>query len=253
VEKALALDPTLAEAYVARGNMAWTIERGFDHEAATRDFRRAIELNPRLAAGHEALGAVYHHVGLNERALQEFRTGIELDPHSNFGKFRIPRVLLYQGKFAEALSQLERAPDRDTNWHWPLALWYNGRPEEALSAARDQLNRHPNPGDVLSVCALILAGTGRAKEAEAEIAEAIRLESGGSHFHHAAYNIASAYALMGRNDSALQWLKRVAREGFPNYELFLRDPNLNSLRRDAEFRRFLDEQRKLWEHYAAVL
>jgi tetratricopeptide (TPR) repeat protein len=158
---------------------------------------------------------------------------------------------MFQGKFAEALADLDRAPDRETNWHWPLALWYNGRAQEALEAIRTMLGR--DNADKRSVYALILAGVGRHAEAKQYIAEAARLGSGGSHFHHAAYNIASAHALMGQKSEALEWLRRVAREGFPNYELFARDPNLNSLRRDPEFRRFLTEQRRLWEHHAAVL
>ncbi len=41
-------------------------------------------------------------------------------------------------------------------------------------------------------------------------------------------------------------LKKAAAAGFPCYTLFDKDPNLNSLRDNAEFREFLKEQEKEW-------
>ena len=254
IEKALRLDPQQVEALIARSNTAYTIERGFNMEAAAADLRRALEINPRSSRVHEVLGSLYHHVGLNERALREFRTALELDPQSDFAAIRIPRTLMFQGKFEEALRIMQARPDLDRNVQWPLALWYNGRKEEALEAARAQVaSAQTNHADFHSVYALVLSGMGQHAEADEQIAAAIERGAGNSHFHHAAHNIASAYALMNRKAEAMQWLRRVAREGMPNYELFLRDPNLNNLRRDGDFGRFLEEQRKLWLHYGEVL
>jgi hypothetical protein len=73
------------------------------------------------------------------------------------------------------------------------------------------------------------------------------------HFHHTAYNIASAYALMHKDESAIQWLKTAAGEGFPCYPVFARDPNLANLRNDPGFARFIVDQRKQWESYKAAL
>lgn len=253
IQKSLTLNPRQVEALLVRGNMAYTLERNFDIEAAARDYRRALGINPRDARAHEALGALYHHVGLNDRALREFRLAIELDPASDFSPYRIPRTLMYQGRYAEALAIMKARPDRENNFQWPLSLWFNGAKAEALAAARLAVLHYPENGDHASVYALVLAGIGRRPEAEQQIARAIKLGSGSSHFHHSAYNIASAYALMGKNDQALAWLGRVTRGGMPNYELFVNDPNLNGLRREPGFRSFLKEQRELWEHYARVL
>src|SRR5262249_33099563 len=46
VEKALTLDPNLAEAHSARGQILWTHAKRFPHEQAIQSFKRAIELNP---------------------------------------------------------------------------------------------------------------------------------------------------------------------------------------------------------------
>ena len=86
-----------------------------------------------------------------------------------------------------------------------------------------------------SVRAMMLAKAGSRAGAETEIATAIRLGQGFGHFHHTAYNIASAYALMGDRVQAVRWLRTAAEEGFPCYPLFASDKQLDSLRSDKDF------------------
>jgi hypothetical protein len=73
------------------------------------------------------------------------------------------------------------------------------------------------------------------------------------HFHHAEYNIASAYALMGDPQQALQWLRRTAEHRLTCYPLFERDPNLNNLRTNPEFETWLAEMKSVWERRCASL
>ena len=48
VERALALNPNLASAYLARGRLKWTPFHHFPHEDAINDFKRALVLDPNL-------------------------------------------------------------------------------------------------------------------------------------------------------------------------------------------------------------
>ena len=73
------------------------------------------------------------------------------------------------------------------------------------------------------------------------------------HFHHAEYDIACAYAVLGKTDEALSWLRRTAADGFPCYPLFEKDPLLASLRSDRDFQAFLGEMKAMWERYQATL
>jgi len=73
------------------------------------------------------------------------------------------------------------------------------------------------------------------------------------HFHHAEYNIASAYALMGKNHLAVKWLHKTTDDGLPCYPLFEKDPHLDSLRNDPQFIAFLEKMRAQWERYKATL
>src|SRR5438093_1550629 len=86
-----------------------------------------------------------------------------------------------------------------------------------------------------------------------DIQTAIQEGKGYIHFHHAAYHIALAYALLHRPDSAVHWLRQAAEGGFPCYPLFERDPFLDNIRSDPGFVAFLREQKAQWERYRATL
>jgi len=73
------------------------------------------------------------------------------------------------------------------------------------------------------------------------IERAIEVGKGFGHFHHTAYNIASAYAIMNKPDEAMRWLQDAADDGFPNYPYFGIDHNLDNLRGDPRFVEFLSK------------
>jgi hypothetical protein len=114
---------------------------------------------------------------------------------------------------------------------------------------------HPKDegGLVTSVKAMMLAKTGKQREAEATIQHAIEIGRGYAHFHHTSYNIASAYALMHQPEPAMKWLQVTAEEGFPCYPMFEGDANLDNVRKDARFISFMANQKQQWERFNATL
>ena len=66
------------------------------------------------------------------------------------------------------------------------------------------------------------------------------LEQSARWVEYLALFLAGGYALIGRRDEALRWLKEAVRLGFINYPFFTRAPFLESLRGDAEFQALLD-------------
>ncbi len=255
IQKALSLDPNLAEAYLARGNLAWTLANHFPHERAIKDVRHALALKPNLVGAHFALGAVYLHIGLLEKSLEELNAALALDPHNFDTAYRIPRVHLYQQKYELALSEFDRLAEAPPTWKWQsgLALLYLGRTKEALALIETAIAASPPSEDLASTYAVLLAASGRKQKAEEQIRLAIKVGAGRSHFHHAEYNIASSYALMGNNRLALEWLQKSADDGFPCYPLFEKDPNVNGLRSDPGFLGFMSKIKAQWERYRASL
>src|SRR6185503_9635223 len=96
---------------------------------------------------------------------------------------------------------------------------------------------------------LLLALQGKRHEAQAgaqALLKTLRINRG---YHHYTYVVARIYALDGRNEEALKWLRVTVKEGFPCYPLFARDSFLDSIRKDAAFIQFMAELKRRWEDY----
>ncbi len=251
IEKALSLDPNLAEAYSARGQLAWTRFNNYPHERAVHDYRRAIGLNPNLAEAHLWLAVVYWHVGLFEKALEAAAVGGKLDPGQQF--FRTGLIYLYWQKYDLAVQELDKDPDGVTNTWKALALFYLGRDREASALIEEVLKTHARGSNPRSINALLAARSGQTAKAEEQIALAIQYDRGLSHFHHVEYNIGVAYALMGRIRQAVEWLGKAAEHGFQCYPFYAADPNLASLRGDPGYKALLRKMKAEWEHYRDTL
>jgi TolB-like protein/Flp pilus assembly protein TadD len=258
VEKALALDPDLADAHLARGRLLWTPANHFPHDKAIQEYRRALDLNPSLDEARNQLALVYGHVGLLEEALQELDKAVATNPSNNLARFRVGEILLFQGKYEQALTALRNVP-KDANpalvGHQVVwALFNLGRKEEASATLDQFLKDYPedNRGLFTSLQAVLAASAGQVRTAEDKINLAIKRGKGFGHFHHTAFHIACAYALMNKPDEAIKWLEMAADDGLPCYPLFERDPNLRNLRSNDRFVALLAKLKKQWEYYRTI-
>ncbi len=258
VDRALQLDPASADAHLTRGLLLWTPSQGFRHEEAIREFRRAIDLKPSLDEAHHQLGMVYLHVGLLGEALKSAEEAVTLNPGNTLALYRIGVVKLYQGKYQQALDVFERTP-ADANpalvtYQTAWTLFYLGRKKEALAVTESYLAKHPEDegGLCTGIQALLAAGAGDARGAEEKIRKALALGKGYGHFHHTAYNVASAYALLNRPREALQWAEIAVRDGLPCYPLLEKDPNFERIRGDAGFVAFMARQKAQWERFKGL-
>jgi len=258
-EKALAIDPDLAVAHLARGRILWTPANRFPHENAIREYRRALTLNPSLDEARNQLALVYCHIGAFDEALQESHKAITTNPNNNLAQLRIGQTLNFQGKYDQALSVLRAIP-KEANpalvgYQIAWALFNLGKKEEASATLEQLLNDSPEDSGGLftSVQAVLAASAGQERLAEVKIKSALERGKGFGHFHHTAYHIACAYALMNKPEQAIRWLEVAANDGFPCYPLFEKDPNLNNLRQDARFVTLLAKLRQQWEHYRTIL
>ncbi len=113
-EHALALDPGLAEAYGALGDVAIHALR---YDLADALLKRAIAEGPSLTAGHYWLAEKHLFVGELEKALQELEIARQLDPRSRTGGFLRATTYLAMENPDEARaaceSVLDSAPDHE--------------------------------------------------------------------------------------------------------------------------------------------
>ncbi len=259
VDKALALDPNLAEGYFARGLMLWTPYKRFPHEQAVQSYKRALELNPNLDEAHHQLGFVYLHIGLLDQGWQEIQKALAINPGNTLARYRLGVIDMCRGKYEEAFqifntTPLEQSPSLLASYT-STALFRLGRNQEASVIIEQFFKDYPKDegGLVTSVKAMMLAKAGKQREAEDTMQRAVEIGRGYAHFHHTSYNMASAYALMNQPEPAMKWLQVTADEGFPCYPLFEGDANLDNLRKDPRFISFMTKIKQQWEHYNATL
>src|SRR5207249_2991026 len=258
-EKALRLDPNLAEAHQAQARLLWGPAYHFFHERAIQEDRRALSLDSNMDRAHQHLGNVYLHIGLLDEAIVELQRALAISPREDNALRRIAEARAYQGHYDDALGILSQV-DPEANppyWYYEMAivLLHLGRSDSAFALIQSYLHAHPEDrgGVVTSARAVSFALAGDARRAEQDIQAAVQNGKGFIHFHHAAYHIALTYALLDQPDSAVHWLRRVADGGMPCYPLFASDPFLNNIRHNRGFVGFLREQRDQWERFRTTL
>ncbi len=117
---------------------------------AQRYLRQAVELDPKNAEYHHALGLVYQAQGQAEAALECLRTSIELNDDNPEVFNNLASVYLMLERPKEALEAVERALS-DGMYMTPAAGLYNkakalqmlGRRDEAKAALQEAVDREP--------------------------------------------------------------------------------------------------------------
>ena len=144
VERALSLDPDVADAYLARGRLLWTPSNRFPHDKAIRELRRAIALNPNSDDARGELALILNHIGLNDEGLREAQAADAINPSAKRPLFQIGYALLWQGKYEQALPVLLGIPKEfnpgSAGSFIAWALFQLGRGEEA-KAKLDELSK----------------------------------------------------------------------------------------------------------------
>ncbi len=259
VEKALVIDPNLAEAHLARGVLLWTHTNRFQHEQAVQSYKRAVVLDPTLGEAHHQLALVYLHLGLFDKARAEIAKALEINPAHTYARFRYGVIDLYRGKYDEAYAFFKSTPlEKNPSLHafqTATALFKLGRNDEAEAMIARYLREYPGDegGVGTSVKAMLLANAGKIDEAEAAIARAEEIGKDFGHFHHTAYNIASAYARLKKPDRAIDYLQMAADDGFPCYPLFDSDDAFKELRQHPRYVALLAKLKQQWERSNATL
>lgn len=232
-ERALQLDPDLAEAHATRGH----IRLNFLHDwpGALEDFDEAIRHEPRYAMARVWRGFWLVFVGRTEEGLAELATAVELEPSSMPQVVTYARGLYSARRHGEAAAALERVVEVEPQNMLARALLASvyielGRFDAALVLASDVAGKSPSG---FSVAAVALARAGRTDEARAALNRLVELAQ---HRYVPAYDIASVHAALGDADQAFQWLDRAFAEPSALLGNLRADPVMDPLRSDPRYR-----------------
>ena len=110
IDKALALDGRLGEAYATLGILRHYQERNKEAEAA---FTQALQLNPNYATAHKWYGIYMSDLKRHEDALAHYQKAAELDPRSGAILISVALGLRDLGRMDEAWAQFEKVVQVD--------------------------------------------------------------------------------------------------------------------------------------------
>ena len=243
---ALALDPDLAEAHLARAAVAR--KREFDWNATITAGRRALVLNPNLEQARFFVAAAFYHNGYMEEALSEMEKGRSLQGADAIEPIRIEAlVALFSGSFAPARAHLEEVSRLSSqaigDTYLALAYYYSGSVERGRTML-ESLATHRSASTAAragAALAGILAAGGESAAARKYVDRVLKAEY---RDHHVAYSLGAAYAQLGDIKESRRWLQTAADTGFPCLPWFERDPLLEPIRRLPEFSTLLQYVRE---------
>jgi TolB-like protein/Tfp pilus assembly protein PilF len=243
--KAAEIDPAYARAFAGVANCDSTLlcmgDPAVPFEDILANSTRALELEPDLAEAHAAKGLALYMAGRHVEANAALDEAVRLGPTLFEAHFFAGRNSRAQGRYAQAAALFERAAELQPDDFRALGLAVNayrslGRRDEVESAAKRCLERvdaeiavHPDNAAALAFGAAMLAELGETSRAEVWLERAAKIESIDSITR---YNLAAAYAMLGRFDAALERLQQVFSD-----PPFSRRSHVEWLKHDSSFER----------------
>jgi len=247
------LDPNYAQAWalmgLAQANLRYAYYAG-DEDDGLDAANRALALDPTIAEAH--LPRAWHEamLGRNDQAEAEIETALRLNPDSWEANKEAARVYYRHGKLDAAAHHLERATElAETDFHsrGMLSALYLARGDvvrarecagKMIDHVEGALARDPDNGAALAYGALSFAATGNEPRAREWIDRALLLDPDNMYMR---YNLAwPVLAFFGDREQALDLLKpALETAGKTLISLAAADRNLDPLRTDRRFQDML--------------
>jgi len=236
-ERALALDPTLATAYLVLARAQ--IDCDWDWEAADASVTKAAALEPSNSEVFGIHAYLSRVLGNLDEAIKFKQQAVALDPLRTDSHASLGYMLYVAGRYDEAQAELKKALDLNPQAafvHLNLGriLIAEGKPQQALAEIeKEALDGGRVTGQVMAYHAL-----GRQQDSNTALTDLIA-----KHDTDWAYQIAEVYAFRGESDKSFEWLERAYKQRDPGLPSIKTDPLFKSLRHDPRYTALLKKMR----------
>jgi TolB-like protein/DNA-binding winged helix-turn-helix (wHTH) protein/Flp pilus assembly protein TadD len=236
-ERAIALDPALASAYLALARTQ--IDYDWDWDAAGTSLTKAAVLEPGSVEIFRIRSFLFRILGNLDEAIKLYEQAVTLDPLRTNSHLGRGYLLYVAGRYDESQAALQKA--LDLNPQAPLVhltlgkiLLAEGKPQQALV----EIENEPSDWGKLTGQALAYHALGREEDSNAALAALIA-----KHHSLSAYQIAQVYAYRGESDRSFEWLERAYKQRDAGMTEIKTDPLLKNLRRDQRYSELLKRMR----------
>jgi TolB-like protein/Tfp pilus assembly protein PilF len=234
-ERAIGLEPDLAEGYVALGLVQMNYD--WDWQAADASFRRALELAPGNAEVLRSAAALAGSIGRHEEAVALARRAVLFDPLSMSAQRSLGAQCLRAGLLDEAEAIVKKTIEFHPQGGL-LHCWLGrvhlaqGRIEDARAAFEAEVIEYFR----LQGQALAEHAQGRRKKSDAALRGLID-----KYAQESAYQVAEVYAYRREADLAFEWLERAYAQRDPGLSGIKSNALLSSLHGDPRWQPFLEK------------
>jgi TolB-like protein/Flp pilus assembly protein TadD len=233
--KALETDPNLAEAHIAQGRVLQHAD--WDWAGAEREFRRAIDLNPKNSEAHHMYSHSLMPVGRTDEALREAEQALALDTTDVLINVHLAWAYHFARQYDDAVIQLKKAIGMDPSIgvaHEMLgrALVEVKRYDEAIDSFRRAMTLGGTGENAAAGLSRAYALSGRTDDALKSLTNLRALYRQGQ---ASAYAVAIGHIALGDKNRALEWLNRAYQERGGSLLLMKVDPAFDSLQSDPRF------------------
>jgi TolB-like protein/DNA-binding winged helix-turn-helix (wHTH) protein/Tfp pilus assembly protein PilF len=238
--KALELDDRLPDAHASLAFLHFYYD--WDWEAAEREFRRALDLDPGHKNAHRWYGLFLSAMGRHAEALGQIQTALKADPISigNHDAAATIRFNARQYAATEArghdIHGLNRFDARGYE-HIAMGLMQQQRVADALAQVEQGLQLAQSNIALELIRLACLTRLGRTSEADEALAA---FERNAQRGYVPGVVLAVAYAELQRHTQALDWLEQAYDKRDPYLVLINVSPWFDSLRDEERFRRLSD-------------
>ncbi len=236
IQRALELDPTLAEANTV---LAGLKHGSWDWDGAEAEYRHAIELNPNYAHAHQWLSQLLCERGRFEDCLEEANRAHNLDPLNLLYGVDIGGRLYWARRYDEALAAVRRTMELDPEF--PVAHRFLGQVYEQEGMYESAIAELRRGGDIANPVDLAALGhayavSGQRGQASQVLRQLLQLSA---KRYVSGYDFALVYVGLGEKELALASLERAFQE-HSTWMVHLKvDPRLDLLRGEARFQHLM--------------
>jgi serine/threonine protein kinase/tetratricopeptide (TPR) repeat protein len=241
-QKALQLDPNLAEAYVSLGLVALSYD--WDRKAAKQYFHKALELNPNSASAHQWIEFYWTYMEADpDTAIAHLERAQELDPLNFLIKVRLGFMSIFKRDYDHALDQFKALLNFEPNFamlylSFATAYALKGMYDEALSCGKKMMEFGPPVVAYVGNLGWLYALAGKKEKAHELLND---LEERSKKGYVSSFWTAAIYLGLEEIDKAFEWFERAYKDRDSNMIYFTVAPIFDPIRSDPRYQQLLEK------------